>query len=347
MLLGRAGRSVELRVDGRLRRHRMAGQDEVVGLPVEDGALRKDEVLRRDHMTDQEVGHVDLDLRRDVGGLDLEGDRVLVHDDHDVAGVLTDRDELHLDGDLLAATHDDEVDVLDVAVDRVLLDLFRQRELLLAALDVDLEEHVRDAQRELGLVARKADVYGIGAVAVQHGRHLVRATQTTCCALAEFGALRGAQSDLVGHGDSPQPRMSMRPCRAEARPREDLVDHGWPETGPLAEATPTGYRMVTAVGKRAGPSAYRKSRSRNCPSTFASGSATRVASRSRSSTRRILPEIVFGSSLTNSMSRSRACSKISLAASCGLAAMSRASVTNAFGTASRTGSGLGTMPTPQ
>src|SRR5450759_506016 len=186
----------------------MAGQDEVVGLPVEDGARRKNEVLRRDHMSDHEVGHGDLDLRRDVGGLDLEGDRVLVHDDHDVAGVLTDRDELHLDRDLLAAPHDDEVDVLNVAVDRVLLDLFRQRELLLAPLDLDLEEHVRDAQRELGLVARKADVYGIGAVAVQHGRYLVRATQTTCCALAEFGALRGAQSDLVGHGDSPQPRMS-------------------------------------------------------------------------------------------------------------------------------------------
>ena len=70
--------------------------------------------------------------------------RPLAHDD--------DRD---VDLDLLALLHDEEVDVLDDLVHRVLLDVLDQRELLLAV-ELELEHRVGAADEERDLVARAA-----------------------------------------------------------------------------------------------------------------------------------------------------------------------------------------------
>ena len=106
------------------------------------------------------------ELGADIGALDgdgeLFGDRLHVGLDLDAVGVLGDQgagdgftldDDVDLDGHLLAAAHDEQVGVLDVAADRVDVEGLGQRELLLA-LDVQGE-------------------HGVGAGVTEHGREVV------------------------------------------------------------------------------------------------------------------------------------------------------------------------------
>src|SRR5438105_6561389 len=108
----------------------------------------------------------------------------------------------HVHGDLLALADGQQVDVLEVALDGMPLDGLRNGELL--TLDVEGEQDVRaavpDGVRELA--GRQCDVPRVGAVPVDHGRHLAGAPGATCATLAEFGARLGVQSDL-GHGCTP------------------------------------------------------------------------------------------------------------------------------------------------
>ena len=103
----------------------------------------------------------------------------------------------NVDGHLLTAADDDEVDMLDGAPDRVALDLLRQRELLLAAADLDRQQGVHGAQGEEGLVARQRDMDRIGAVTVDDRGHLVLTADPAGGALAELGARLGGELDLV------------------------------------------------------------------------------------------------------------------------------------------------------
>ena len=96
-------------------------------------------------------------------GLDLDGVGVL-GDQRAGRGLALD-DDVDLDGHLLAAAHDEQVGVLDVAADRVDVERLGQRELLLA---VDVEgEH------------------GVGAGVAQHGGEVV-AGQQRCCGSAPW-----------------------------------------------------------------------------------------------------------------------------------------------------------------
>ena len=67
----------------------------------------------------------DDDLLRNVGGLGLDRDGGLVDDDERVRGGLALDVEADVDGDLLAAADEHEVDVLDGVLDRVTLNLLR------------------------------------------------------------------------------------------------------------------------------------------------------------------------------------------------------------------------------
>jgi len=117
---------------------------------------------------------------------------------HDLAGCADEVDG-DLDGDLLAPSYGNEVDVLEVPLERVAHDGLGQRELL-ALVGLEREQLVLVvAQRHHQLVARQREVPGLVAVAVKHDRHLVGGPDPTGMALAELGAGLGDDADL-GHG---------------------------------------------------------------------------------------------------------------------------------------------------
>ena len=111
--------------------------------------------------------------------------------------------ERNVDGDLLAATDRQQVDVLVVALDRVALDRLRDGELL-AALEFEGQQHVGAAVLDrVGELARgQRHVARVGAVAVDDGRDLAGATGAAGTALAELGTRFGVQTDL-GHSGTP------------------------------------------------------------------------------------------------------------------------------------------------
>ena len=119
-------------------------------------------------------------------------------DDQGVGVRLADQVHGDVDGDLLALADDDQVDVLEEALDRVALDLLGQRELLLAV-DVMVEQGVRAAvlERQHRVVARQGDVDRVVAVAVEDGGDLVGAADAAGGALAELGAGLGGDVALV------------------------------------------------------------------------------------------------------------------------------------------------------
>jgi hypothetical protein len=167
-------------------------------------------------------GHVDAG--RDVGGLGLDRQGVQVGRHEGVRCCLADQVHADLDGDLLAAADDHEVDVLEEALDRVPLDVLRQRQLVLAV-DVQREQDVRGLQGEHQLVAGQRDVPRVGAVAVQNCGHFLVTADAARGALAELGARLGGDTDL-GHGwgtprDDEQVRWSgvRGESRGLARPR--------------------------------------------------------------------------------------------------------------------------------
>ena len=108
-------------------------------------------------------------------------------------------DDVDLDGHLLAAAHDEQVGVLDVAADRVDVERLGQRELLLA-LDVEGQHGVGAGVAQHGgeVVGVELEVLRVGAVAVEDGGHLAVAAGAARCALAGLCAYRSGQ--VVGAG---------------------------------------------------------------------------------------------------------------------------------------------------
>jgi hypothetical protein len=139
------------------------------------------------------------------------GDRLHVGLDCDGVGVLRDQgavrgftldDDVDLDGHLLAAAHDEQVGVLDVAADRVDLEGLGQRELFLA-LDVEGEHCVGAGVPKHGgeVVGVELKVLRVGAVAVEDRGHLAEAPGAARGALAGFRAHRSGQivGGVLGH----------------------------------------------------------------------------------------------------------------------------------------------------
>ena len=176
--------------------------DDGVAVGDELGAAREFDLLGMDARADLHAGDRDLEPGRDVRRLgenrqsgqllvdQAAGDRVAQHVDG------------HLDRDLLATAHEDQVDVLDHSADGITLDRLRQRELV-AALDLQREQDVGTGvgvQSPLELATGQRDVAGVGAVAVQDGGHLAGPPGAPGATLAELCARFGADADL-GHDD--------------------------------------------------------------------------------------------------------------------------------------------------
>ena len=126
-------------------------------------------------------------------------DRVgVLEGDEGVGSGLADQVDGDLDGDLLAAAHDDEVDVLEEALDRVALDGLGQGQLVGPSM-LEREQGVLRLEREHQLVAGQRDVPRVGAVAVEDGGDLAGPADAAGGALAELGAGLGGDTDL-GHG---------------------------------------------------------------------------------------------------------------------------------------------------
>lgn len=133
---------------------------------------------------------------------ELFGNRLDVGLDLDGVGFLGDQragcsfaldDDVDLDGHLLAAAHDEQVGVLDVAADRVDLQRLGQRELLGAG-DVECQHGVGAGVAQHGgeVAAVELQVLRVGAVAVEHHGHTAFTAGTARCALA------GGAADLSG-----------------------------------------------------------------------------------------------------------------------------------------------------
>jgi len=122
-----------------------------------------------------------------VGRLGLDLDGLAIERDECLRRGVAVQDDGHVNGDLLTASHEDQVGVLDEALDRVTLHLLRNRKLAVA-LELDGEQSIGCLEREQQVVARKCDVDRVGAVPVEYGGHLVVAADTPSCTLAERGA---------------------------------------------------------------------------------------------------------------------------------------------------------------
>ena len=132
----------------------------------------------------------DLEGRRDVGGLGLDreaGEHVL---EQAAGGDLAGGEHRDVHGDLLAAAHEQQVDVLEGAAHRVLLHGLRDGQLALAA-EVQVQQDVRGLEREEQGVLRQGEVDDLLLVPVEHGRGSCR---------------RGAAGE-------------PRPCRSSRAPR--------------------------------------------------------------------------------------------------------------------------------
>ena len=130
----------------------------VSGSTTSDAPLGSVSVGRGDVRALLEALDVELDALGDVRGLDLERARCWRPASAIVPGADSPIDEHgHVDLDLLALLDDEEVDVLDDLVHRVLLHVLDERELLLAV-DVELEHGVRAADQQRDLVAGQGDV---------------------------------------------------------------------------------------------------------------------------------------------------------------------------------------------
>ena len=134
---------------------------------------------------------------------------------------LPDQVHRHLHVDLLAPPDLDEVDVDEVALDRVALDLLGQGEVLVAPdlqRDQDVDAGV-GAQGLAELAGVDAQVLGLGAVAVEHGRDPAGSSQA---AGGPFPASErfSAASLYSGMGDEP-PRTGLHTQRCPAWAGDD------------------------------------------------------------------------------------------------------------------------------
>ena len=128
--------------------------------------------------------------------LDLDGQRVGVGEHQGAGGGFAGDDDRDVDGDLLAAADQQQVDVLDVVAQRMADDGLRQRQLV-AVGELQGQHRVGAALERVREVAgRQRQVPRVGAVAVQDGGDLAGAAGSPGTTLAELGADFGKQANL-------------------------------------------------------------------------------------------------------------------------------------------------------
>jgi len=172
---------------------------DVLGVLGQGRARRQRDLAGGDLLSRLQAGDGDLDVVRERGRVSLErqGHRLLVDEGVRTRG--TGEVDSDLDGDLLALADGDQVDVLEVALDRVAYDGLRKRELVsLGGLERQQGVGVVP-QRHHQVVAREGEVPGRVTVAVEDGRNLVGHPDPAGVALAELGTWLGDDADL-GHG---------------------------------------------------------------------------------------------------------------------------------------------------
>src|SRR5215472_1886782 len=201
-LLRHLGDHAKLGLDLGRRRRGNHVQHHRVGLFGESHAAGKFQVARVDDGPHRHLFHVHLDRGRDVGRLGLHGhlDQRLV--EQAVGSDLAHCDDGDVDGHLLAAPHQEQVDVLDPALDGVPLHGLGQRHLASARHAVEPDQHVGGTQRHQHLVPGQADVRGLGAVPVQDGGHPAGPAYAAGRTLAELGPRLGGYVYLR-HGNAP------------------------------------------------------------------------------------------------------------------------------------------------
>ena len=177
----------QLGLEGLLGDLRGDVDDERLGVGDQGGALGQLDLAGEDLGAGGEALDRDGDALGDVGGEHLELEAGVVGGDDGLGGGVALEVHVDVDDDLLAALHDDQVDVLDDRLDRVALHVLGQGELLLAVED-DGEQGVALLQREHRLVAGQGDVHRLAAVAVHDGGDLVVAADLARGTLAELGA---------------------------------------------------------------------------------------------------------------------------------------------------------------
>src|SRR5690606_22990863 len=170
------------------------------------GATRQRDLRGLNRVAGLGAVDVHLDLLRDVGRLDLDLHGVEVLGDQRAGRGRTGDDDRDVDRDLLAATHDQRVDVLDVVLQGVDRGGLRQRQV------GRLGGRAGDVQRDDGVLAvvahdagevhgRQRQVLRVLAVAVQHRGDLAGAAGAASRSLTELGTGFDGQAYL-GHGDA-------------------------------------------------------------------------------------------------------------------------------------------------
>src|SRR5690625_472938 len=101
----------------------------------------------------------------------------------------------NLNGYLLAAAHEDQVDVFDVSADRVTLDVLGQSEALFT-LNVEGQQRVGDLHRQEGLVTGKGNVDRVNSATVENGGHEAGTARAAGSALTEFGTNFGGNRSV-------------------------------------------------------------------------------------------------------------------------------------------------------
>ena len=135
----------------------------------------------------------------------------------------------------LSLVDDDEVDVLERALDRIALDVARLDEHR-SAIDVHREHDARLAQRKIKVAGGDCDVNHVGATAVDDGRDLALAADAAGGALAEIGAGNGRQCDGA-HGVS-----SVVSASSAGRPRRSRCWSRSPSPSPRTSEDYPGAR---------------------------------------------------------------------------------------------------------
>jgi hypothetical protein len=190
-------RGLFARLFRRLLRHHV--QDQRVRLDLQDDARGQLQVAGVDRLTHLHALHVDVDALRDVRGLGLHRDLDDLLVEHPAGEDLTDQPDRHVDGDLLAAADQDQVDVLDDVLDRIPLHRLRQGDLAAVLQALEAQQHVRRPQGPHQVMPGQAQMAGLRAVSVQHGGHPAFAADTAGSALAELVTSLGGDLYL-GHG---------------------------------------------------------------------------------------------------------------------------------------------------
>ena len=156
-------------------------------LDVQLGAFRQLDVLGEDLGAVGQALDIDHNLLGQVGDVGANLELLNVDECHcsTLRGTLN--EHRHLNVDLLAGLDLEEVDVLDDALDRVLLHVLDNGHLGLAA-ELDGEQGVGVAQSQGGLTHRQGHEGRVGATGVNGGRDLVGNAQTAGNAFAELVA---------------------------------------------------------------------------------------------------------------------------------------------------------------